>query len=217
MTLSFCTTAMARPGTCHAVMVSRASLSMMASLSCADAAAASREMTTAMTKRRMRGILVGHAHRFRVPRVADALLRRPCRLRTAGARHALLRHAKTGRRRGDRRGMAAVPGQRDHVAFSIRPDDLGSVRPVARRAQRDRARADAHRADRPPRERRRGRPDRRDRRNVQEALRAGGGIPRAKRRLDAAIIRREAALGSHLRTVCHRWGHTFYLSTPTKV
>src|SRR4051794_17765544 len=148
MTLSFCTTAMASPGTCHASIVSRTSLSMIASVSCANAEAANRKTAMAMTKRRMRGILVGHAHRLGVPRAAHALLRELRRLREAGAGYALLRDAETGRRRGQRRGVAAVSGRRDHVAISVRADDVGGIRPVARSAQRHRARADAHRADR---------------------------------------------------------------------
>src|SRR4051795_12905947 len=110
MTLSFCTTAMARPGTRHASIVSRTSLSMIASVSCANAEVVSRKTTMAMTKRRMRGILLRHAHRLGIPHPAHALLRELHRLRKAGDGHALLRHAETGGRRGEGWGMAELPG-----------------------------------------------------------------------------------------------------------
>src|SRR4051794_26489011 len=139
MTLSFCTTAIASPGRCHAAIVSRTSLSMTASLSCANELAATKRTAMAMTKRRMRGILFGHAHRLGIPHPAHALLRESRSLRKAGARHALLRDAEAGRRRGDRCGVAAVLGGRDHVTLSVRTDDVGRLGAMARSAQCDRA------------------------------------------------------------------------------
>src|SRR5260221_2471440 len=128
---------MASPGTCHSSIASRTALSMVASVSCANAEVASRKTAKAMTKRRMRGILVGHAHRLGLPHSAHALLRELRGLRKAGDGHALLRDAETGRRRGERRGMAAVPGRRDHVTLSVGTDDVGSIRPMARSAPCD--------------------------------------------------------------------------------
>src|SRR5205807_9285463 len=123
-------------------------LSIAASVSCANAPVVKRKTAITMTKRRMRGILVGHAYCFGVAPAAHAFLRELCGLRKAGAGHALLRDAETGRRLGQRCGVAAVPGGRDHVTFSVGPDDVGGIRSVARSAQCDRARADAYRADR---------------------------------------------------------------------